>query len=76
MTLKQLQQQIINDIKTTKSTDYINEFKANIQNFNRQELNQILNEINENIYFGQHGVDDISWFNLKTLIKYTLELQL
>lgn len=69
MVYEQLKIQVLHDIRTTKRTDNIKMFIKNINRFSTADIVIIIQEIEENIYFGQRGVDDIAWFKYKLFLK-------
>ena len=65
---------VIDDLKTSKKTDNIQDLKTNLHLYSIEDLNHLIDEIDNNFYFGQHGVNDITWFNLKKTIKEAINL--
>lgn len=73
METKQIYESILHDLNHSKDIKNIKTFKANLHNFSKEELEEVANSIECNIYLGQHGVDDLAWINLKKLIKVALD---
>lgn len=66
---------IINDIRTTKSTANIKSFKKYIYDYNLEDLYLVNEQIENFYYFGQHGVNDMAWFELKQIIKEVIAIK-
>ena len=64
---------IINDIKTTNSTSNIKSFKENIYEYKLEDLYLVNEQLEKFYYFGQHGVNDMAWFELKQIIKEVIK---
>lgn len=73
MDTKQIHESILHDLNNSKEIKNIKTFKANLHNFSKEELEEVADSIECNIYLGQHGVDDLAWINLKKLIKAALD---
>lgn len=73
MNTKQLHELILYDLTHSKDVKNVKAFKENLHKFSKEELKEVIESIDHNIYLGQHGVDDLTWIRLKKLIKIILE---